>query len=695
MKAIVTAILAAALAASAQTGEAARQLKAARNAELVDGDLNAAIKQYAAIVSKYVKTDRAATAMALVHMAECHQKLGSAESRKLYEQVVREYADQKEAVAIARARLGGVAQPARQTSTLLWSSPNVDPQASVSFDGRYIAYPDWDTGDLGLHDIATGTDRGLVNKGTWKDSSSYAEQSAISRDNKLIAYAWFNQETKRYELWLANLSGDAKPRRLFDNTDSEWIAPFDWSPDGKWVAMHLVRKDRSSQIALVSVPEGQLRVLKSTDWRGPTRMFFSPDGKYLAYDMPENETSRQRDVFVLAVDGTREIPAVAGQGDEAVMGWSPDGKWLLFAKNRTESTGLWGLRFADGKPQGAPEMMKADIANAAALGVTHSGALLYAMITAPRQTTIRIASFDFAGGRFLSAPKEVPQEYFINESRSPAWSRDGKYLSHLSRQGRRGIVLIIRSADTGQLIRELPVKLNYFGPTDWMPDGRSIVAWGTDFKGRNGIYQIDVQTGEASLVQTTGETSQPMPMLSPDGKRLYYRLRSEDRKEWRFIERDLVSGAEKELIRRPDLGAATPSPDGRYLVTYSADPTTKRQHVLLIPLDSGEPRVALRADGDDQRLSGFTWAPDSRSFLTWKQFANQEQEIESWQVPIDGTPRKLDLQLGGLFAASVAYPARFWVHPDEKRVAFVFSERPPKPPASELWMLEKFLPPNK
>jgi Tol biopolymer transport system component len=693
MKSILVGTLAAILAVGAQGNEAERQLKAAMNAELVNGDLKTAIKQYGEIAAKY-NSDRAVAAMALVRMAEAYGKMGDAESRRIYERVVREYADQKEAVAIARARLGGVAQPSRQTSTLVWSSPKVDPEGSASFDGRYIAYPDWDTGDLGLHDLATGADRRLTNKGTWKDSSSYAEQSAISRDSKFIAYAWFNDQTKRYELWLANLSGDAMPRRLFDNLDSEWIAPFDWSPDGKWVAMHFLRKDRSSQVALVSVPEGELRVIKSTDWRGPTRMFFSPDGKYLAYDVPENDTSRQRDVFVLAVDGTREIPAVASQGDDVVMGWSPDGKWLLFAKSRSESRALWGLRFADGKPQGTPEMMKADIGSAAALGVTQSGALLYAMLSAPRQTTIRTASFDFAAGRFLSAPKEMPQEYFVNESRSPAWSRDGKYLSHLSRQGRRGIVLMIRSAETGQLIREVPVKLNYFGPTDWMPDGRSILAWGSDFKGRKGVYLIDVQTGEASLVQATAETTQPMPMLSPDGKQLYYRIHTEDGKARRIIERDIASGAEKELIRRLDLGAPNPSPDGQYLVTHSVDPTTKEQHVLLMPLDGAEPRVVMRAESNDQRLLGFTWAPDSRSFLTWKKFANRNQEIESWQVPVDGAPRKLDLNLVS-FGESIAYPPRLSAHPDGKRVAFVFSERPQEVSPSEVWMLERFLPTSK
>jgi lipopolysaccharide biosynthesis regulator YciM len=105
MKRILIGAMAAILAAGAQNNEAEHQLKAAMNAELVNGDLKMAIKQYGEIVTKY-KNDRAVSAMALVHMAECYQKLGDAESRKIYEQVVKDYADQKEAVMLARAKLG-------------------------------------------------------------------------------------------------------------------------------------------------------------------------------------------------------------------------------------------------------------------------------------------------------------------------------------------------------------------------------------------------------------------------------------------------------------------------------------------------------------------------------------------------------------------------------------------------------------
>jgi Tol biopolymer transport system component len=87
----------------------------------------------------------------------------------------------------------------------------------------------------------------------------------------------------------------------------------------------------------------------------------SPDGKYIGYDLPVSDTRAQRDVFIISVDGAREVNAVSGPSNDLMMCWSADGKWLLFASDRTGSTGLWGLGIADGKPNGAPQLLRSDL----------------------------------------------------------------------------------------------------------------------------------------------------------------------------------------------------------------------------------------------------------------------------------------------------------------------------------------------
>src|ERR1051325_10252629 len=76
-------------------------------------------------------------------------------------------------------------------------------------------------------------------------------------------------------------------------------------------------------------------------------MMISPDGQYLAVDLPEKVLG-PNDVWVLRVDGGAEI-AVVSPGDDVVAGWSPDGREILFQTDRTGATELWSMPFASGK----------------------------------------------------------------------------------------------------------------------------------------------------------------------------------------------------------------------------------------------------------------------------------------------------------------------------------------------------------
>src|SRR5436190_6856659 len=73
-------------------------------AERADGNLKNAIALYQQVVKDFA-SDRSLAANALIRMAECYEKVGDDESKRIYERLLRDYADQKEAVAIARARL--------------------------------------------------------------------------------------------------------------------------------------------------------------------------------------------------------------------------------------------------------------------------------------------------------------------------------------------------------------------------------------------------------------------------------------------------------------------------------------------------------------------------------------------------------------------------------------------------------------
>lgn len=681
-------LAAAGLLLAQATRTAELDLKAAQHTAEVEGDLDGAIRAYGAIVARYAKTDRAAAAEALLHMADCYQKMGAAEARKFYEQVVREYADQKDTAALARARLSGANSQKVITLKQVWSGPKVDVYGSVSLDGRYLSFVDWaNHGNLGLHDLVTGDDRLIATGGE-------SEFSSISRDGKMVAYAWYKPDVRRYEIRLGSLSGDAKPRILYDNEEVLEIAPYDWSPDGKWIAATLWRKDRTAQLGLISAHDGSLRVLKSINWSGPTRMFFSPDGRFLAYDVLAGDAADQRDVFVLAADGSREMAAVSSPNQDIVMGWSPDGRYLLFSSDRTGSMGLWAVPMHDGRPQGQPELLKANIGIfESSMGVTASGTLYFGRTG--RSRNIEIVPVDWTSGK-LSGPAANPVQRFVGSNSFPSWSANGKYLSCISMRDPSGAnkILVTVAADTGQVLREVRPKMN-LATAEMAADGRSFTAQGRDLKGRQGIFRVDAASGEVTPLVIAEETPAGevvFPVGSADEMSVFFVKLSRDpqgrRGPFALFEKDLASGSERQIARGENLVSQIRlSPDRQWIAASTADPATKTARVLLIPVRGGEPRELLRAGAPAQfRLPG--WTPDGRSVVVWKSLTGDWQKAktasEVWRVPIEGRePHRLELDLASLPAAN-----GFQFSPDGRYIAYDTNSGS----LSEVSVLENFLP---
>ena len=81
---------------------------------------------------------------------------------------------------------------------------------------------------------------------------------------------------------------------------------------------------------------------------------------------------------------------------------------------------------------------------------------------------------------------------------------------------------------------------------------------------------------------------------SPGGENCTYRGRVSGGRDWAVIERDLASGKERELIRKPFVGAFYLSPDGRFIAAGMSD--SKSEAAVLIPIAGGEPRELIRVD---------------------------------------------------------------------------------------------------
>ena len=765
--ALVLSGLVVAGASGQQGAQAERQYQAAVHKEMVERDLKGAIEDYKKISQG---PDRALAAKALLRMAECYQKLGDAEATKVYQRLVKDFGGHPEAVE-AQTRLAalGVGSPAASGEPRRVWTPTVANGACcrpdryqygrISRSGRYLPFHAYgEPGGLFVRDLRTGVNRHLVARADRRAAGNGAQSSLLpgpersfpdyasvmSPDERSVAFMWWQGGAERWELRVVDLQGSTagRPRVLVATKDADpW--PFDWSPDGRWLAVLMDRRDRTKQIVLVSPRDGTQRVLMTNDWRDwTTDMAFSPDSRFLAFDVPQPGV-KSRALKVVAVDGSSGITIPASvTSDDTLLGWSPDGTELLFDSNRTGSRSLWAMPVG---PNGAgePRAIKRDIGPIVSRGLTAKGSVYYITEEPGSLSEIKVAAFDFGTGQIIEAPRVAVTE-FVGTNSLPAWSHDGKSLAYLSRRqglSSGGELLVTRQVDSDRP-EELRPALQQITALAWAPDDRSLLVEARDLdQGRRGIYSVDVHTGEARSVardaikvrwsadgqhmfylKQSADTPSAamlyerresdgterevgrldlgvMPRLSeytlsPDGKTVYYSrgLDSPGRidspvgrpRSHALIAFDLASGREREVARAA-LGWSL-SPDGRYVATRAGD-AAQGLAVKVISLTNGE-TVDLAPIGE-LSAAPLQWAPDSRSILAYVAPPPSSSDRRVlWWLPIDGRPRR-QLELDPRLRSEAAMAA-LALHPDGRR--FVFVHQPlnldPGGPRTTLWALD-------
>ena len=675
----------------AQQNESAEVLLgAALHQEEVEGNLEAAIKTYQEVLAEH-PDNRPIAARALLQIGQCYERLGKDEARKAYERLLRDYADQFEQATLAQSRLaaldkpGGAGQEDRRVTRQVWSTPWCNINGAPSPDGRFLSFLDCYTGDLAIRDLHAGTNRRLTNKGSWEESEEGVFFSRWSPDGKLIAYDWYDGDS--YDLRvIAREGGD--PRVLVDHEHGEWIQMRDWSPDGKQILISLENKDGAIQIMLVSAANGAAKVVKTFQQQELDLgiMRFSRDGQYIAYDRLQKENSSEHDIFLITIDGSREVRLVAHPAEDLLFGWPPDGKGILFASDRTGSHDMWLLPVSGGKAQGAPVLVKTGMERVVPFGFTQDGSFYYTQGT--WMYDVYDARVDFQSGRTLEPPEIAIKR---NQGRNswPGYSADGKYLAYLTTRGRvfqSAIfpkILCIRSLESGEE-QEFPTTFNRLAAPRWSPDGRHVYVAAWDDQGV-GIVSVNVENGELTpIVRAEHRAGIQGHQISADGKDLIYERRDKPKEPIQILSRDLTTGVERLLYEgdSQEPVSFSVSPDGRRLAFINRG---EKKVLRVMPGSGGKPSELLRFEESGGFGPQVEWTADGKYILlTRRQPMKDKQEYSLWRILAEGGEPQ-ELNLASLSIQSLD------AHPDGQHLAFHSLGSTLKSPA--VWVMENFLPP--
>ena len=617
-----------------QASPAQLALEAARNLEVVDRNLPAAIVQYRDVAAKY-ESDAAVAPTALFRLAGCYEQLGQPEARATYEFILKHYPDSTVANA-ARAKLTAAQrEPGLSTTQLaLWAVGG-----APSPDGRYLTGIDPLTSDLAVRDLKSGKIRRITAIAK-KSPFDFPQvmNSVPSQDGTQIAFAW-RPNADEFELRTVDYAGRQERVLCCRQSPAEAqrsaaaIEVFGWSGDGK----HILFETSSSKAAeLMTVPAagGTPRVLMRL--KEPTSgAGWSPDGQFIVYDAREGQ-ARERDLFIMRADGSGAEPLITHGANDRMLHWFPDGKRILFLSDRYGSDSVLAQSIVAGKAVGEPLLVKTLVGTFRGNGFTRDGSYYFDLVS-PKEE-VYTTRFD-ASGALVAKAEPLPSR-FEGGKAGGVWSADGSRIAYVrwAFGGPPESSISIQTIST-QEVRTIPVvELKTISSPAWMPDGRAIVVAGNSAKGQ-GLFRIELSSGAVSVIGelSTGSIARDFPVVSPDGREVFYAVGGgSDGSRFRGVQaQDLASGALRTVFDGP-LGTFALSPDGRFIVIASPgfEPVDQVPVLRIVPSAGGQARAIGTEVPPGTLDTGLAWSADGRYVFFAR--PTSARRIALWRIPVSG-----------------------------------------------------------
>ncbi len=468
------------------------------------------------------------------------------------------------------------------------SSPGQKFDPVFSPDGNEIAYA-WkgetdDNSDIYVKLIGAG--------GPLRLTSSPAKEycPAWSPDGRYIAFMRDGPSGDRAAYYLIPALGGAE-RKIGEAYDQDYVFGqrcIDWSLDGKYliVADRMLPEDSRSSILLLSIENGQRKILVPQRDLYASNPILSPDGRSVAY--VQGAGFLAGDIYVVPVTGGRPRRLTSDERSLGGLTWTPDAKEIVFASNRGGLWRLWRVSLSGG----APEPVNGVGEGAGAPTISRRGNRLAYVHSRVDANLWRTAGPGWKGRR--PAPMKV-----IASSRADqegTFSPDGKRIAFGS--DRSGSVEIWTSNSDGTNQAQLTsLKAADSGAPRWSPDGQTI-AFDARLEGHGDIFVIGADGGAPRRL-TTDPADNNVPTWSRDGKWIYFS--SNRTGNWQIWKIPSGGGSAIQVTKNGGFSAQE-SPDAKFLYVWVEDGT-----IWKMPVPGGETVQVL------QNVAVFAWwkiAPD-------------------------------------------------------------------------------------
>jgi Tol biopolymer transport system component/predicted Ser/Thr protein kinase len=356
-----------------------------------------------------------------------------------------------------------------------------------------------------------------------------------------------------------------------------------------------------------------------------TDVTFSPDGRFIAY---ASDRTGNFDIWVQPVAGGDAVQITRSSADETQPDWSPDGSTLVFRSER-EGGGLFAVPALGGIERhltsfGAVPSWSSDsreITFVAGIGPGDG------------EWPLRLYVVSGEGG----SPRELLREFLTNGR----WYWIGRHpdgrISALGRHRQLGPALFTMATDGTRLVRskeppEFPLRVFASGifvrrRFQWYPSGTALLLQ-TESRGVYNLWRVRVDPRTLTWLSaerlTTGPGADVAGVLSRDGSRTAFTTESASVRLWAFpldSRSNRLSAGEPLTEAEAIVSNSTLSPDGQFVLYNLSRPGMRERSELWLTsvLDNSSELVTTNA------IHG-CWSPDSR-MLAYVRFSRSETRL--------------------------------------------------------------------